>query len=37
APGRWRDTLTLEERDLDEDVTVAELVERYGVALLERF
>jgi (1->4)-alpha-D-glucan 1-alpha-D-glucosylmutase len=37
APGRWRDTLTLEERDLDEDVTVAELVEPYGLALLERF
>jgi (1->4)-alpha-D-glucan 1-alpha-D-glucosylmutase len=37
APGRWRDTLTLEERDLDAEATVAELVEPYGVALLERF
>jgi maltooligosyltrehalose synthase len=35
-PGRWRDALTGEERELPEDVTVAELVEPYGLALLER-
>ena len=36
APGRWRDVLTGAERELPDDVTVAELVEPYGLALLER-
>jgi (1->4)-alpha-D-glucan 1-alpha-D-glucosylmutase len=36
APGRWRDVLTGEERELPADVTVSELVEPHGLALLER-
>jgi (1->4)-alpha-D-glucan 1-alpha-D-glucosylmutase len=36
APGRWRDVLTGEERELPADVTVGELVERYGLGLFER-
>jgi (1->4)-alpha-D-glucan 1-alpha-D-glucosylmutase len=36
APGRWRDVLTGEERELPDDVTVGELVERYGLGLFER-
>ena len=36
APGRWRDVLTGGERELPGDVTVAELVEPYGLGLFER-
>jgi (1->4)-alpha-D-glucan 1-alpha-D-glucosylmutase len=36
APGRWRDVLTGEDRELPGDVAVAELVEPYGVGLFER-
>jgi (1->4)-alpha-D-glucan 1-alpha-D-glucosylmutase len=35
-PGRWRDALTGAERDLAAEVTADELVEPYGLALLER-
>jgi (1->4)-alpha-D-glucan 1-alpha-D-glucosylmutase len=35
-PGRWRDVLTGEERELPGDATVAELVERHGLGLFER-
>jgi len=34
--GRWRDVLTGEERELGPEAAVADLVARYGVALLER-
>jgi (1->4)-alpha-D-glucan 1-alpha-D-glucosylmutase len=36
AAGRWRDVLTGEERELPGDVTVAELVEPYGLGLFDR-
>jgi hypothetical protein len=36
AAERWRDVLTGEERELGPKAAVADLVARYGVALLER-
>ncbi|HXS44324.1 MAG TPA: hypothetical protein VN751_06830, partial [Solirubrobacteraceae bacterium] len=36
AAERWRDVLTGEERELGPEAAVADLVARYGVALLER-
>jgi (1->4)-alpha-D-glucan 1-alpha-D-glucosylmutase len=36
APGRWRDVLTGEERELAADAAVADLVGRYGLGLFER-
>jgi (1->4)-alpha-D-glucan 1-alpha-D-glucosylmutase len=36
APGRWRDILTGQEREIAADATVAELTELYGIGLFER-
>ena len=36
SPGRWRDVLAGGERDLGDEVAVAELVDPYGLGLFER-
>ena len=34
--GRWRDVRYGDERDLDDEVPLAELLDEYGIAVLER-
>ena len=36
AEGRWRDVLPGDERLLDSSVPLAELLDEYGIAVLER-
>ena len=36
AEGRWRDVLHGDERVLDSSVALAELLDEYGIAVLER-
>jgi (1->4)-alpha-D-glucan 1-alpha-D-glucosylmutase len=36
APGRWRDVLYGDERELGDSVALAELLDEYGIAVLER-
>jgi hypothetical protein len=36
AQGRWRDVLQGDERVLDGSVALAELLDEYGIAVLER-